>query len=82
MNIDVQTEAVGQFNCFVGAVVVHQNADVHQVGDFPDRGLQGLLRVVSGHNYGDALAINHVMSGLQSSRCLPYLTVPAGMARY
>jgi hypothetical protein len=56
---DEQAHATGQVDGAVRAVIVHQNADVHQIRQFSYRDLEGLLRVVGRHYYRDALAIDH-----------------------
>jgi hypothetical protein len=56
---DVQAKAMRDIHGLIGAVVVNQNADVHQVGQFPHCSLKSLLRVVSGHNDCDAFAVDH-----------------------
>ncbi len=56
---DLQAEAARQVNGLVGAVVIHQNADIDQLGKFSDGGLERFLRVVGGHYDRDALAVDH-----------------------
>ena len=57
---DIQAQLPGEIDGVVGTVVVHQNADVDQVGQFSHRDLQSFLRVVSGHDDRDALAVDHL----------------------
>src|SRR5690242_19984993 len=59
VDVGVETQAVRDLQRLVSAVVIHQNADVHQVGQFTDGLLQGLLRVVRGQHHTDALAVDH-----------------------
>jgi hypothetical protein len=40
-------------------VVVDENADIDQVGQFPDRRFQRFFRVVSGQDDGNAFAVDH-----------------------
>ncbi len=56
---DDQSEAACDVHCLVRAVVVDENADVHQIGQLSHGDLEGLLRVISGHNDRDALAVDH-----------------------
>ena len=56
---DVQAEAAGKVDGVVGAVVINQNADVDEVGQFSDRDFESLLRIVGGHDDRDALAVDH-----------------------
>jgi hypothetical protein len=50
-------------------VVVDQNADIDQVGQFPHGRFQRLFRVISGQHDGNAFAVDHAMfpSGLTKS---------------
>ena len=54
-----QAQAASHVDRMVGAVVIDQDADVHQLGEFSYRGLEGFLRVVGGHDDGNAFSINH-----------------------
>ncbi len=54
-----QAHAASQIDGAVGAVVVHQNADVHKFRQFSHRDFEGLLRVVGGHYDRDALGVDH-----------------------
>ena len=56
---DVQAQALGEIDRGVGTVVVDEDADVDQIGEFADRDFERLLRVVSGHDDRDALAVDH-----------------------
>jgi hypothetical protein len=52
-----------KFSChvdgLVAAVVVDENADIDELRQFGHSGRQRFLRVVSGHNHRDALAVDH-----------------------
>jgi len=56
---DQQAELAGEIDSVVGTVVVDQDADVDQVGQLSDGDLEGLLRIVGGHDDRDALAVDH-----------------------
>jgi hypothetical protein len=58
----------GDFDGTIGAVIVYENADVNQVGQFPDGCFQRLFRVVSGKHDGNAFAVNHAV--ISSKGCL------------
>src|SRR5579863_6182237 len=59
---NVEAETAGQVDGVVAAVVVHQDTDIHQVGNFFHRGLESLRRVVRGHDDCDAFAVNHLLT--------------------
>ena len=56
---DLQAEAAREIDSLVGAVIIHEDADIDQVGQLSDGDLEGLLRVVSGHYYRYAFAVDH-----------------------
>ena len=59
MHKELQSQSLGNFHGAVGAVIVHQNADVHQFGQFRDGRCQGLLRVIRGQHDGDTFPVDH-----------------------
>jgi hypothetical protein len=59
MHINLQSQPPGQSHGTVFAVVVHQNADVDHLRQFPDGRFERLLRVISRENYRDTFAIEH-----------------------
>ena len=59
VDVVLQAESMRDFDSAVGAVVIHQDPDIHQVGQLPYRYFQRLFRVVGGQHHRDALAVNH-----------------------
>src|SRR5664279_5458080 len=57
-----QPQSPGQLRSSVFAVVVHQDADIHQVGDLPHRRFQRALRVIGGHHNRDPFTVDHLGS--------------------
>ena len=55
----LQAELTRNFKSTVGAVVVDENADIDQAGQFPHRRCQRFFRVVSGQDDGNAFAVDH-----------------------
>ena len=53
-----EIQAPGQFHCFVGAVIVHQNAVIDYSGEFAHSGFQRLGRVVRRQDHGNPFASN------------------------
>src|SRR5450755_4091378 len=79
---DVQAKAVGQVDGVVGTVVVDEDADVDEAGQFSYGDFESLFRIVGGHDDRHALAVNHGSglglvyprcSVISASRCLPWL---------
>jgi len=52
---------VSDFDSAIGTVVVDENANIDQVGQFPYRRFQRLFRVVSGKHDGNAFAVDHAV---------------------
>jgi hypothetical protein len=59
---DTQTQAIGQRDCSIGTVVVNQDAEIHEVGQFARGGRKRLLRVIGGHYNRNAFAVNHFLA--------------------
>ncbi len=57
----LQAEAVRDFEGAIGTVIVDENADIDQVGQFPYRRFQRFFRVVSGEHHGNAFAVDHAV---------------------
>jgi hypothetical protein len=66
---DLQAQFLGDSHGFIGAVVIYENFDVRDVGDFADGFLERLLRVIGGHDYDDALAVNHFRFPVSGCSC-------------
>ncbi len=64
MNEELQSELVRDFDGAIGTMIVDENADIDQVGQFPYRRFQRLLRVVSGEHDGNAFAVDHAVFSL------------------
>jgi hypothetical protein len=56
---DEQAEFARDIDGLVAAVVVDEDADIDEFRQFTYRDLQGLLRIVGGHDDRDALAVDH-----------------------
>ena len=54
-----QPQLPGEVSGIVLAVVVHQDADVHQLGDLPHRRFQRAFCIVSRHYHSYALSVDH-----------------------
>jgi hypothetical protein len=44
----VQAESLRDLDCVIGAVIVHEDAGIHGVGQLPHRRFQRLFRVIGG----------------------------------
>jgi hypothetical protein len=43
----------------VGTVIVHENADIHEIRHFAHRDFKGLFCVISGHYDRNVFAVDH-----------------------
>ena len=59
VNEHVQPQLLGDFDGAIGAVIVHQDADIHQIRKLADGGFQRLLGVICGHDDGNPFAVDH-----------------------
>src|SRR5664279_3187901 len=57
-----QSQLPGQCRGFVFAVIVHQDAYIHQFGDLPHSRFQRALRVVGRHYHRDPFTVDHLGS--------------------
>src|SRR5271168_893706 len=62
---ELQPQLLRDLNGAVGTVVIHQDANVHQIRHLAHGSLERLLRVVSGQHYRDALAVNHFEESME-----------------
>ena len=69
-----QAQAAGEIDGLIAAVVVDQNADVDQIGQFSDGDLERLLRVVGGHDDRDAFAVDHGARMMRVTDSLPEIS--------
>src|SRR5258708_10773514 len=56
-----QGEFVRQRGGFIGAAIIHQDVDIHDIGQFPNRSFQCFLGVVSGQNNRDSSSVEHAI---------------------
>ena len=56
---ELQSQLLGNLDRAVGAVIVHQNADVDQFRQFRHGRRQRLLRVIGREHHGDAFPVDH-----------------------
>src|SRR6185369_4045163 len=59
VNFHVQSETAGHGDRLVVALIVDQDAVVHQLGQFADGGLERLLGVVGREDDYDSLSVDH-----------------------
>jgi hypothetical protein len=54
-------------------VIIHQDADVYQIGKLAHRRFERFLRVVCGQHYRDAFPINHPFPRTRTTSALTLL---------
>ena len=59
MHVNVQAQPLGELHRLIRAVVVHQDADIHQVRKLSHGGFQSLFGIKGGHNHRHAHTVDH-----------------------
>ena len=75
---DQQAKLLGELDRLVLAVVVDQDASIHQVGNLPHRRFQRHLGVVGRHHHGYAFSVDH---GCSLEMPANMITRPATLAQ-